>query len=130
MVSSTIVAAVDVGSVSKLGWWRAELGSASGSSGGHHLEDLVAQLAKDLEKGCRVALGFEAPLFLPVPGESAALGRRRQGEGNRPWSAAAGAVVTALAAQQVAWTLAAIARHCRDRPLAVGFDPSKSWMAR
>jgi hypothetical protein len=52
-----------------------------------------------------VALGFECPLFLPLPLEETDLGKAREGEGNRAWSAGAGACALATGLVQVAWVL-------------------------
>ncbi len=55
---------------------------------------MVNRIARDLMAGASAALGIEAPCFLPVPANKAALSSARTGEGNRPWSAPAGAAVT------------------------------------
>jgi len=62
-----------------------------------------------------IALGFESPLFMPVPAGSAGLNRGRQGEGNRSMFAPAGASVTTLGVHEAAWILRAIG----DRALGV-----------
>jgi hypothetical protein len=86
-MSELVVAAVDVGAVRNIGYWR---DSADGSGGGTKLEELAAQVAADLDLGRRVALGFEAPLFVPMPEDSDGLNRQRTGERGRPWCAGAG----------------------------------------
>jgi hypothetical protein len=58
-----------------------------------------------------VALGFECPLFVPVPEESLRLGMARQGDGNRAWSAGAGSGALATGIVEVAWLL----RELRSR---------------
>jgi hypothetical protein len=68
MVIRVIVVAVDVGELANIGWRRRE---ASGkSSGGRDLYDLVEVVAADLGAGIPVALGFEAPLFIPRPAQA------------------------------------------------------------
>jgi hypothetical protein len=52
-----------------------------------------------------VALGFECPLFVPVPEEPMRLGGARGGEGARSWSAGAGAGALTTGLVQVAWVL-------------------------
>jgi hypothetical protein len=53
----------------------------------------------------KVALGFECPLFVPVPEEPLRLGMARSGEGNRSWSAGAGAGALATGLVEVPWVL-------------------------
>lgn len=55
-----------------------------------------------------MALGFECPLFVPVPRDPQKLTSARAGEGNRPWSAGAGAAVLATGLTEVVWLLRAI----------------------
>jgi len=98
-----------------------------GAGEGRLIEDLVQLLAEDLLADRSVALGFEAPLFVPLPATAADLGRARDGGRNRPWSAGAGAAVTAYAAQQVAWVLNALGQLIGARPLRVGLD-SAAWI--
>jgi len=46
---------------------------------------LADAVTDDLDAGLPVALGFECPLFVPVPDEAELLGSAREGDGNRPW---------------------------------------------
>ena len=55
--------------------------------------------------GASVALGFEAPLFIPVPQDASRLSRGRTGEGNRSFAAPPGLSVTTLGLHQAAWLL-------------------------
>jgi hypothetical protein len=55
-----------------------------------------------------VALGFEAPLFIPVPTDAASLCRGRTSEGSRSFAAPAGLAVAALGLHQAAWVLSAL----------------------
>lgn len=66
---------------------------------------LVQQLESDIRQGYSIALGFEAPLFIPVPEDWKDLSKGREGDGNRPWSASSGAYVTTLGIHQSAWIL-------------------------
>ncbi len=59
--------------------------------------------------GCAV-LALEAPMAVPVPGDWALLGKGRAGEGNRPWSASAGAGALGTGLVQGAWMLAELGR--------------------
>jgi hypothetical protein len=113
-----IVAAVDVGSLANIGWWRSH---GSVGDGGRDLDLLVAAIAADLDADRTVALGFEAPLFIPRPPNSAGLNKQRVGERGRPWCAGAGTGALALGMQQATYVLSAIARSTAGRP-AVGFS--------
>lgn len=68
---------------------------------------MVDYLAKDATEGRSVAIGFEAPAFLPVPDDPLLLSRARDQERDRAWSYGAGAYVTTLGIHQAAWILRA-----------------------
>ena len=78
---------------------------------GTDMRDLVHHVADDLKQGSNVALGFECPLWIPIRDLPEDLTKSRTGDGQRPWSAAAGlgSLVTGLA--QIPWMLQAI--HCK-----------------
>jgi len=116
------VAAVDVGSLANIGWWRSA-GDGAGD-GGRDLDVLVDRLVLDLRAGAGVALGFEAPLFIPRPPTSGGLNRQRLGERGRPWCAGAGAGALALGVQQATYVLSRIAAGVHPRPV-VAFDPAE-----
>lgn len=125
MTVGLIVYCADVGSIPKgnFGWARSE---QSGDLELHHgsteIAELVEAVAADLRAGTPVALGFECPLFVPVPEEAMLLGTRRNGEPIAfSASAGAGALVTGLV--QVAWAL----REIRQRVGAV--DVFQEWAA-
>jgi hypothetical protein len=120
-MTDVVVAAVDVGAVRNIGYWRDAPGE--GEAGGHRLDDLAGRLATDLTRGRSVALGLEAPLFVPLPEAAGDLNRQRAGERGRPWCAGAGTGAFAMGAQQSAWLLRAIARSLRVAP-PVTFDPA------
>src|SRR5918992_3979331 len=70
------------------------------------IESLAASVADVLREGEPVALGFEAPLFLPVPEDPGRLGKARPCDAPSPsWSSNVGASVLATAMVQVPWTL-------------------------
>lgn len=72
------------------------------------IDTLVKSLLQDIQCGMSISLGFESPLFMPIPEKSHDLNRGRSGEGSRSMFAPAGAAVTTLGVQQVAWILRAI----------------------
>ena len=117
-MTDLVIFCADVGSVSngKFGWARSDLPSASDQT--HDTSKpsaLVDAVCADLGAGRPVALGFECPLFVPVPTEQEALGRARAGEGSRSWSATAGTNAMATGLVQAAWVLDAIrVRHPRE----------------
>lgn len=77
---------------------------------------LVAAVIADLRRGIKVALGFECPLFVPVPDDPMKLGCARGGEGSRPWSAGAGTGALATGLVQVSWVLREIQRAIPEVP--------------
>jgi hypothetical protein len=123
VVSRTVeisVIAVDVGSLPNIGWWRAT--KADAGSGGGSLDELVDAIVADFNSGVRVAVGFEAPLFVPMPSEAADLNRQRLGEKGRPWCVGAGSGALALGVQQASYVFAALARKISPR---VTFAPDE-----
>ena len=65
----------------------------------------MEQLQLDIEVGYSVSLGFESHLFIPIPENPEELSKKREGEGDRSWSAPPGAAVTTLGIHQSAWIL-------------------------
>lgn len=120
MALDVVVAMVDVGKLANVGWWRI---CGQSQSGGRDLDELAALVAHDLNAGRAVALGFEAPLFVPAPRSSTGLGRQRIGEAGRPWSASAGTVALAFGVQQAAYVLMRVADGL-DQPAPAGFATS------
>lgn len=84
--------------------------------------DLAEAVADQLHSGKPVALGFECPLFVPVPTSAGRLGTARNGEGNRAWSAGAGAGALATGLVQAAWVLSTIRGSCRGAVLHLEWD--------
>lgn len=115
---SRVVAALDVGAVRNIGWWHLVDDTASD---GTDLNDLCRRIAEDLAAGRQVALGFEAPLWIPRASEIAMLGRARRGDGNRAWSAGAGPSVLATGLQQATFVLDQLMATGGCVP--VGLDP-------
>lgn len=114
------VAAVDVGSPVNIGWWAETTRS---SMSGRDLDSLADVLAAVLNAGGSAALGFEAPLFVPVPTAAIGLNRQRMGERGRPWCAGAGTGALAMGTQQAAYVFARLPKTLSE-PVNVGFDPA------
>jgi hypothetical protein len=70
-----------------------------------YIDKLVQQLESDIRQGCSIALGFEAPLFIPVPEDWKDLSKGREGEGDRSFASQVGLTVCALGIHQSAWIL-------------------------
>jgi hypothetical protein len=112
-----VVYCADVGSIqnSNFGWAQGTVGgSGRKPAEGGSIENLVREIKEDLSKDVPVALGFECPLWTPFRKEPRTLSKARAGEGNRPWSASAGAVSLATGLSQVPWIL----RNIRPDPPA------------
>ncbi len=102
-----LVVCVDVGSTTsgKFGWW------SSAGVGGTTPSGVSVHVARELDAGSAVALGFECPLFVPIAVAESKLTSQRPGEGNRSWSAAAGLGAMGVGVAQVPW----IFRDIRSR---------------
>jgi hypothetical protein len=87
------------------------------------IQALATAVADELEHERPVALGFEAPLFVPVPEEAGLLGKARPCDLGLPsWSSGPGASVMATGLVQLAWVLSAIRRRNVDAPVHVDWD--------
>lgn len=114
------IGVVDVGSPrsGKLGW--AILGPNAAPVMGGDLDAFINQMG-DLGSEWPLAIGFEAPLFIPTRAAAMDVLSGRRGEGSRPWSAGAGAAVTTAALGVATYTLA------RLRALLPGGSASTDW---
>ena len=128
--------AVDVGTTlpdrhgrSSFAWARVNPEKPKGIIGSSCIETLSACACRDLTAGRSVALGFEAPLFIPIPTASSRLSRGRGNEGSPSWAAPPGLTVATLGLHQAAWILRCIAdrhRHLVTFRLAPTAWPPKS----
>jgi len=117
-MQSLVVAVVDVGAPQNIGWWRQVEGDGRG---GTNLDELGLLLAEDLNAGRSVALGFEAPMFIPRPLTAGRLSRGRVGEGRWPWSGGPGTSVLASGIQQSTYLLSTLRVNVERLP-QVGYD--------
>lgn len=114
-VMSIRVVAVDVGSVGpppKFAWAGFDAPAREPCGSGSDPQTAVAALVAGLAWVRQAVLLLESPLSVPVPaGEDGwrLLGKARDGEGNRPWSAGAGAGALATGLAQGAWMLRQLA---------------------
>lgn len=111
----------DVGSIKndRFGW-AASFADGTENSG-RSIEDFARAAASELSNGRKVAIGFECPLFVPMRADPMLVNSARTGEGNRSWSAGAGAGALATGLVEVLWTLNAVARNWGRLPRAT-FD--------
>lgn len=104
----------DVGSVGQgnFAWAAAAGGQAPTEESCQHIAALAEAVSSDLAAGKPVALGFECPLFVPVPESPGELGKARLNE-QSSWSAGPGATSLVTGLPQAAWVLRAIAEHTK-----------------
>jgi hypothetical protein len=112
----TRVVAVDIGSVkppSKFAWAAFDAPVRETIAEGDDPEAAVSSLLAGLGENRQGALLLESPVSVPVPPAQRnhwrSLGKARDGEGNRPWSAGAGAGALATGLAQGAWMLSRLA---------------------
>lgn len=120
-MNDLVVYCADIGSVKakRFGWarlCREEIESERRDRGS--ILDLVAAVVEDLQRGNRVALGFECPLFIPLPGDPNDLTAARRGEFDRPWSAGAGAACLTTGLTETVWILERIRAALVQAPSA------------
>jgi len=107
-----MICCADIGSVAKGRFgWAAHPGDPPSGKG---MGELARLVANRLATERKVALGFECPLWIPIADEPSSLTRARPGEGNRAWSAAAGATSLTAGLAQVAWILDRIRQQSKD----------------
>lgn len=109
-----MICCADIGSVAngKFGWAGRHPGAANREErSGTDMKEFTQFISRTLADGEKVSLGFECPLWIPVADEPSRLTRARQGEGDRAWSAAAGANSLTTGLAQVAWILDRIRRR-------------------
>lgn len=107
------IGVIDVGSPKrgKLGW--AILAPNADPLLGKDLDTFIDAMTT-LGANQPLAIGFEAPLFIPTQAEASKILSGRRGEGSRPWSAGAGAAVTTAALAVVTYTLASLRRGLNE----------------
>jgi hypothetical protein len=104
------IAVVDIGKLSNLGW---VIEGPSISKNGTDIDSCIEALATAMRVG-PLALGFEAPMFVPYGRERCDLDKARNGEGDRAFSAGAGAAVLTKALVIVPYILGEVRRRVRD----------------
>lgn len=94
----------DVGSIpaNKFGWASSIYGKLKT---GTDIEIFAQEITKAINAGCKVSIGFECPLFVPVREAPKMVAAARSGEGNRSWSAAAGTGALATGLVESLWVM-------------------------
>jgi hypothetical protein len=121
MAMALIIHCADIGSVRRgnFGWARFAVDATdSACDTGFDIHTFADALAADINAGHPVAVGFECPLFVPVPDDPKDLTSARPGEGNRAWSAGAGAGSLATGLTETVWILERVRRRL-STPCAV-----------
>jgi len=123
-IKKLAILAADVGSRENFGWagqWGSETDSGSSIKG------LAGKLVDLVQDDWCVCLGFECPLFIPCPPHETALGKQREGEKGKPWSAGAGANSGILGVQQLCWVLDELKSNIRhDVQATLNLDEFKT----
>ena len=98
----------DIGSITSgnFGWYG--LKSDGTSASGQEIEELAELVLNGLNATKKVALGFEAPMFVPFRKDPETLTQKRKGETDKNWIGGPGATVLATALVQVPWVLKTI----------------------
>jgi hypothetical protein len=113
---------VDVGSIARGNFgWFGDLFDGTPLKGARP-DDLVMSISSQLKGQDHIALGFECPLFVPVPDEPERLTIARTGEGPRPWSAGAGAGSLATGLTEAVWILRKLRLSCKVHPAYLDWD--------
>lgn len=110
-MNNLAVFCADVGSIknNKFGW-AAKLPDEPAMKKGAGIHEFAALISSSLEKGLKVSIGFECPLFVPVREDAVSVNSARNGEGNRSWSAGAGTGALATGIVEVLWILNQVAK--------------------
>jgi hypothetical protein len=110
---------VDIGSTKEKNFaWCTEVDG--GLRGSTEIEELIEELDLAMRSRQPVALGFEAPLYIPVPKDARNLGKGRPLEKSHPWSQSIGATAGLLGLHQCAWILRSIRSHRPPYSLKMG----------
>jgi hypothetical protein len=88
------------------------------------IESFADAVAEELQQGRPVALGFEMPLFVPVPEDAGELGRARPCDAGAPsWNSPVGSNVLTTGLPQVAWVLVRLREAASDLPAFTRWEP-------
>jgi hypothetical protein len=120
------VICADIGSIPQGRFaWARRLSPAS-SEGAHEpdsIEAMATAIIACLRLGVPVAVGFEMPLFLPVPEVPTALGKARPTDTEAPsWSSSTGASIMATGIVQAGWVLRRVFEEVPHTPVSLTWE--------
>lgn len=110
----------DIGSIAKnkFGWAGISIPNEEPSVTGSDINKFVEVISSALVSDRRASVGFECPLFVPIPKDPKHLTSARNGEGNRAWFAGAGCGALAIGLTETTWILQEIkTRISEDIPI-------------
>lgn len=118
---------VDIGSIKRrnFGWAGVSIDESRKQflwDEGEDICKLVDEIADRLNNGAKVTLGFECPLWVPVRDDPKELTSARRGDGNRAWSASAGATSLAAGLTECAWILQRIRNKAPNAKAFLDWD--------
>lgn len=115
----------DIGSIRQdnFGWFGLlpSLGRNPMEISGSDIRDFAATIASAIKEHGKASIGFECPLFIPLPEKPENLTSARPGEGTKPWSVMSGPVVLSMGLNQCAWVFGKIFEQIRET-MRVSFD--------
>lgn len=77
--------------------------ATSHENNGTHLKELLENLILDVGRNEVISIGFECPLYFEIQKEPGEVTKSREFDGNRSWSAGAGAQATITGMAQITW---------------------------
>ena len=105
MKKDIVVYVVDIGSLRRNNFAWVRMWGEAVSHRGTAIAELKDLLVQDLNGGASVACGFECPLSGTYAETETDIGGARTCDGNRPWSASAGAQSLVTGLSQICWIL-------------------------
>lgn len=108
---------MDVGAPQNIGWAIKFRGQDETDK---NLDDFIGRY-RELVTHHPGALGFEAPLFVPVNRQLAKITSQRSGENGRPWSAGAGATVTTIGLAVMSHVFEGLRNDLEDSSFTLGW---------
>jgi hypothetical protein len=108
----------DIGSIKQKNFGWAAILPDEGEISGTNIEEFANKITDQIKNKTKVAIGFECPLFVPVRSDPLQVNSARKGEGNRSWSAGAGASALATGLVEVLWVMNEISRILGKAPKA------------
>lgn len=93
------------------------------------IDGLISSIVRDAKSGASISLGFEAPLFIPIPDSSSELNTGRTGDTNRSVFAPVGAAVATIGIHESAWILKRL-RTSLPKEFTLSMDWHTPWRSQ